>query len=383
MFGTTPPKKATESVGEQWYWRRHPSHGNQTFPSATPGEGARILTDQDLRNMFYHAPYHNLSGSNWNQVHYNIAGNWIIAATTHVVTYDAATRWYNFTPAIAGFNRFYIVGKQVYPDPSQTVAGYQYGVFNPAAKTLSWGAGGPTVWHRDVTPLMEFNALPVSIAAVGPVTGQTYDLDYSQYLPLGMSRSYGQTGVTTKRFTQTACDAAGSTIVFADGHATTMAINSAGAQILDVGDGQHLSTSNTFGLVTSSLPADFSPARPNTLNGILNNESGESTVFSGTVTMQRTTELTHEDECVYLHMVPSANNTLSCMTGSRTIVRRIPLKEPYPMQNHSQLSGQEYDFLNMSRMNLRRLQFSLRFADGTLVPPRGHVSFSILFAVIE
>ena len=111
------------------------------------------------------------------------------------------------------------------------------------------------------------------------------------------------------------------------------------------------------------------------MNGILNNESGTSEPFTGTTTMQRTTELSHEDESIYLHMVPSSNNTLSTMTGSRSIIRRVPLKEPYPMQNHSQLSGQEYDFLNMSRMNLRRLQFSLRFADGTLVPARGHTSF--------
>ena len=68
---------------------------------------------------------------------------------------------------------------------------------------------------------------------------------------------------------------------------------------------------------------------------------------------------------------------------SRTIVRRVPLKEPYPMTNHDQQSGQEFDFLNVSGMQLRRLQFQLCFADGTVIPPRGHVSFSLLFAVIE
>ncbi len=78
------------------------------------------------------------------------------------------------------------------------------------------------------------------------------------------------------------------------------------------------------------------------------------------------------------------NKTLSCMgRPSRTIVRRVPLKEPYPKTNHDQQSGQEFDFLNVSGMQLRRMQFQLCFADGTIIPPRGHVSFSLLFAVIE
>ncbi len=69
--------------------------------------------------------------------------------------------------------------------------------------------------------------------------------------------------------------------------------------------------------------------------------------------------------------------------GARDIVRRVPMEAPYPDQNHSILPGQEYDFLNMSRMQLRRLSNSLRFADGTLLPPRGHTSLSILFAIVE
>ena len=102
-------------------------------------------------------------------------------------------------------------------------------------------------------------------------------------------------------------------------------------------------------------------------------------------TFRRTSEVSYEDEVVYLHMTPSANQTLSCMgRPSRTIVRRVPLREPYPMQNHDQQSGQEFDFLNVSGMQLRRIQFQLTFADGTIVATNGgHVSFSLLFAVIE
>ena len=69
--------------------------------------------------------------------------------------------------------------------------------------------------------------------------------------------------------------------------------------------------------------------------------------------------------------------------GVRDIVRRIPLGAPFPNQNHDVLMAHEYDFLNFSRMQLRRIQFSLRFADGTLLPPIGHTNFSILFAIIE
>ncbi len=69
--------------------------------------------------------------------------------------------------------------------------------------------------------------------------------------------------------------------------------------------------------------------------------------------------------------------------GARNIVSRIPLAAKFPAQNHHLLYSHEYDFLNFSRMSLRRLSFSLRFADGTLLPAIGHSSFSILFAIIE
>jgi len=69
--------------------------------------------------------------------------------------------------------------------------------------------------------------------------------------------------------------------------------------------------------------------------------------------------------------------------GARDIVRRIPLGATYPNQNHDTLMAHDADFLNFSNMQLQRLQFSLRLADGTLLPPRGHTSFSILFAIIK
>ena len=87
----------------------------------------------------------------------------------------------------------------------------------------------------------------------------------------------------------------------------------------------------------------------------------------------------------YLHMFPSHNSTLSCMgnAGARNIVARIPLPAKYPAQNHHQIMGMEYDFLSFSLMALRRLSFSLRFADGTLLPAVGQTSFNVLFAIIE
>merc|ERR1711907_402419 len=123
---------------------------------------------------------------------------------------------------------------------------------------------------------------------------------------------------------------------------------------------------------------------PKSVNGILNNETGVSEVFNVSNTFRRTSEVSYEDEAVYLHMTPSANQTLSCMgRPSRTCIRRVPLREPYPMMTHDRQSGQEFDFLNVSGMQLRRIQFQLTFADGTIVLPRGHFSFLLLFAVIE
>ena len=76
---------------------------------------------------------------------------------------------------------------------------------------------------------------------------------------------------------------------------------------------------------------------------------------------------------------------MSCMNpaGVRNIVRRIPLGATYPDQNHDQLMAHDADFLNFSRMQLQTLHFSLRLADGTILPALGHTSFSILFAIME
>ena len=40
------------------------------------GEGARILTDDELSAMAYHAPYWGLNGTTWQAPHYNMTGTW-------------------------------------------------------------------------------------------------------------------------------------------------------------------------------------------------------------------------------------------------------------------------------------------------------------------
>ena len=118
--------------------------------------------------------------------------------------------------------------------------------------------------------------------------------------------------------------------------------------------------------------------------GFLKNDHGESAEFNNAVSQPFVVgNLDHQDECAYLRMLPASNSTLSCMTGARDIVRRIPLSSPFPQQNHHELHSHEYVFYNFSRMSLRRLQFKLCMADGTILPPRGHTSMVILFAIIE
>ena len=105
-------------------------------------------------------------------------------------------------------------------------------------------------------------------------------------------------------------------------------------------------------------------------------------MLSAAVPLLLYTEISIEDEAIYLHAEGnlSNNGTLSSMTGSRDIIRRIPINQP--MQVHSQLSGQENDFMICSRMQLKHVHFSRRFANGRLLPDFGHCSLSILFAVI-
>lgn len=355
--------------------------------SSVAGESARVLTDTELRERSYHPPYIDLSGSDWQFPVFDLTGTWTKGDNEYVVRADG--RGYRFSPAIYEWDQFYVVGKTVYPvTRNGSVVGYQWGIYEQTASssTITWGPGGPNTWTR-AGPHPSSGTRAVTITPRFAVTRNDYEVDFSSYLPPYGTLSFSSPNVKTKRFKQTNVTATGSTLLFDDGSTGTFYIATEISRIDLSGGIWNGMTYTTFRAplvyVASPLPSDFNPRHPGSMNGILNNESGLSEPFTGTTTMQRTTELSHEDESIYLHMVPSSNNTLSTMTGSRSIIRRIPLKEPYPMQNHSQLSGQEYDFLNMSRMNLRRLQFSLRFADGTLVPARGHTSFSILFAVIE
>ena len=147
-------------------------------------------------------------------------------------------------------------------------------------------------------------------------------------------------------------------------------------------------TSVTAGrFVSFNFPATFDNPKLDSINGVLNNEHGPSEkITTGnphTFTLGSTPN--HQDECAYLHMTPAPNSTLSCMgnAGVRDIVRRIPLPARFPDQNHDLLMAHEYDFLNFSRMSLRRVKFSLRFADGQLLPAIGQTNFSILFAVVD
>ena len=303
-----------------------------------------------------------------------------IPGTFHTVT-ASAERWWYVSPPVSTFSRFYMVGSSIYPDPLQVVTGYQFGIYDSGTNSITWGPGS-TVWTRATTPTD--STLPLTIRTNGQPETNRYTLDYSQLLPSGASISYGIPGVTTKNFTQTNITPNGSVLHFEDGSTATHTHTLLGTPTTIAYHGVNITTTDEIPYQSSELPSDFDNMRPKSINGILNNESGVSEVFTTSNTMRKATDLTYEDECVYLHMVPSANNTLSCMgTPSRTIVRRIPMKEPYPMQNHNQQSGQEFDFLNVSSMQLRRLQFTLTFADGSVVPPRGHVSFSILFAVID
>ena len=132
---------------------------------------------------------------------------------------------------------------------------------------------------------------------------------------------------------------------------------------------------------------NFNPAKPQSAFGVLNIEHGSSLPYSVSQTQPFTVGETpsHQDECAYLHMTPAPNSTLSYMgnTGVRDIVRRTPLPAKFPNQNHDLLMVHEYYFLNCSRMSLRRVKFSLRFADGQLLPAIGHTNFSILFAIVE
>ena len=139
-------------------------------------------------------------------------------------------------------------------------------------------------------------------------------------------------------------------------------------------------------MATATLPL-FNPAKPQSLSGVLNIEHGVSLPYSVSQTQRFTVgeAPSHQDECAYLHMTPAPNSTLSCMgnAGVRDIVRRIPLQAKYPSQNHNLLMAHEYDFWIFARMSLRRVKFSLRFADGQLLPAIGHTNFSILFAIVE
>ena len=103
------------------------------------GESARILTDQELRDQTYHAPHHTIRAV--------AIGNWRTTTwrahrrSGRPRTWSHTIRRIDFIilHRLKGTGIAPIWGKRVYPDPLTVVAGYQFGTYNPVAKTITWG----------------------------------------------------------------------------------------------------------------------------------------------------------------------------------------------------------------------------------------------------
>ena len=296
----------------------------------------------------------------------------------------------------------FTIGTNIYLDASQTqLPVNSVGVIQTAPFRIAWTdpTGQHHVWTAAVTPTAGAATLEVHNApsdALLPSTSHT--IDFLNVLPTITATTFttpdflqGTSGSQLQVTLENGTDAGGD-LILADGSSLgTYAINSLGrGQIRLSGprvpQGDIIAVSPSHQVKVSFVfPGDFQSSNPGSLNGILNNEHGTSEEVSATSDPAAFTvgELDHQDEAAYLRMTPRPNSTLSCMTGARDIVRRIPLSAPFPSQSHSELYAHDYDFLNSSRMPLRRLKFQLCLADGTILPPRGHTSFSILFVTIE
>ena len=251
--------------------------------------------------------------------------------------------------------------------------------------THSWTPSGGTTVVAHPVPQVTDNITLTPFGDNSVVPQRRYTIDFSAVLPPDTGLAPGD-NVQSFVVAESAVLPSGCTLT-RDGQQFATFSNSPNAT-LSVGAGQKEAVAAAPARFASFVfPSSFQAAKPGSINGILNHEQGTSQPITNTQAQQFTVGTTpsHQDECAYLHMDPSPLSTLSCMgnPGVRDIVSRIPLSAKYPDQNHHFTFGLEYDYLNFSRRSLRRLKFSLRFADGTLLPPRGHTSFSILFAVIE
>ena len=84
---------------------------------------------------------------------------------------------------------------------------------------------------------------------------------------------------------------------------------------------------------------------------------------------------------IYIHTTNlSTYNSLS-PNGNKNVIKKIPITTSYGyLQSHFSVLDQ--DFLDVSKMTLKTIDFTLRDVYGNIVPLHGgHVSFSLLFSI--
>ena len=284
-------------------------------------------------------------------------------------------------------NRFYVVGSRCYLDPGNNRFSSEVtGFIDPQGTVEFVGVNFSEMWtlHNGTITTTSVTIPVTATGGTDLVPSRTFNMDFSAILPDG----YGLNNLVPDQIVPvTVTNVIGTTAdLHYKGFRIAHFVKSGAGSITLRADMPNPMISATAGKAFEFIFTDFDRLQPGSVNGILNNEHGTSKTITTSHPQTFTVgTLGHQDEACYLHMNPSPNSTMSCMNpaGVRNIVRRIPLGATYPDQNHDQLMAHDADFLNFSRMQLQTLHFSLRLADGTILPALGHTSFSILFAIME
>jgi len=109
-----------------------------------------------------------------------------VPGRVHTIAQNVASdRYWYLTPPVGTLHRFYMVGTQIYPDPTQVVTGYQAGRYHPTTHTITW-FHGEAEWNLQTTPQAD-TTLPLTSRLRGRPEQNKYVLDYSAYLPAGAS----------------------------------------------------------------------------------------------------------------------------------------------------------------------------------------------------
>ena len=147
-------------------------------------ESARILTDDDLKQVTPYSQTWDLSANDWNVTYYDLTGTWNgNDGSTMTLTTVSGTRW--FGKSATANDRRLIFGLHAAHDPILSIV---YGQYVPASDQITW-SNGITSTRVTTPPSPVSSQVATSISRVTPSRAGLlwkYERNFSNVLPTGV-----------------------------------------------------------------------------------------------------------------------------------------------------------------------------------------------------